>query len=299
MAEMRLGLLTSGGDAPGMNAVVHAFAVEAGARGDAAIGVRGGFGGLVDGATVDLADEAFGAVIVGRGGTVLGTSRAPDLRSAEAVEAVKAGLRALALDGLAVAGGSGTRAGVERLRDATRLPIVFVPATIDGDVAGSEGSIGFDSAVEHGVRALDDLLASAVSLPGRAFLVEVLGADCGRIAEAMAAAAPVDAVLVPERPPELEAVAAAMSSALERRHAIALMTEGCGEAGEMARRLGALMGTRVRQTVLGHGQRGTSPTARDRTLGLEAGHLAAAALSERRGGDVRIVAGSARFEPIG
>ncbi len=296
---MLLGLLTSGGDAPGMNALVHGFREACLARSIEAFGIRGGFGGVTDRSFVDLADPAYDAGIVARGGTVIGTGRRPDLRTDPGVDAVVEGLGHLALDGLAVAGGSGTRAGVERIRLRTRVPIVFVPATIDADVPGSDSSIGFESAVDHGVRALDDLRSTASSLPGRAYLVEVLGANCGRIAEAIAAATPVDALIVPERPVDLAGVAEAMRAAMARQYAIAVMTEGCGEAGDVAHRLAELIGARVRPTVLGHGQRGTAPNARDRALGLSAGRLAAEALADGRGGEIRIGGGGARFVGVG
>ena len=293
---MRLGVLTSGGDAPGMNAVVHGFREACLVHGAEPIGIRGGFAGLVAGSAVDLSSDAFGPEIVGQGGTSLGTGRSPDLRLDEAVRAVSDGLRRAGIDGLAAAGGSGTRQGVERVRALGACPVVFIPATIDADIPGSDTSIGFDSAVDHGVRAIEDLRASAASLPGRAFLVEVLGADCGRIAEAIAAATPVDAVIVPERPFDVGGVADAMRAAMDRRYAIAVMTEGCGEAGDVARRLGERMRTRVRPTVLGHGQRGTTPTARDRALGQAAARLAVGALMEGRGGEIRIEGSAIRFE---
>lgn len=295
---MRLGVLTSGGDAPGMNAAVHGFRQACLASGAGPIGVPGGFAGVAAARAVDLSADRFGPEIVGRGGTVLSTSRSPDLRLDDALAAVAGGLDRLDLDGLAVAGGSGTRAGVERLRRATKCPLVFIPATIDADVPGSDTSIGFESAVDHGVRAIDDLRTSAASLPGRAFLVEVLGADCGRIAEAMAAATPVDAVIVPERPFDLDGVAAAMRAAMARSYAIAVMTEGCGEAGEVAHRLAELVGARVRPMVLGHGQRGTRPTARDRALGLAAGRLAAEALLAGEEGEIRISGRRITFDPL-
>ena len=195
------------------------------------------------------------------------------------------------MDGLVVAGGAGSRAGVDRLRPRSPVPIAFVPATIDNDVAGSDETIGFDSAVNHGVRELDSLRATADALRGRAFIVETLGANCGRLAEAIHAASPVAVVLTPEHPLDLEAAAAVLRAATQEGYGIALMTEGCGEAADVGRRLGEMIGSRVRPTVLGHGQRGAPPSARDRTLGLASGRLAVAALHDGRGVDVAIVGG--------
>jgi 6-phosphofructokinase 1 len=288
---MRISILTSGGDAPGMNAVVYGAFQEAVARASVLIGVRRGFRGLIDSEAAILGTADMPPEIVGQSGTLLGTSRDVDLRDPEQQECCLAAIGSLGVDGLVVAGGAGTRAGVDRLRSRSPVPIAFVPATIDNDVAGSEETIGFDSAVNHGVRELDFLRASADALRGRAFIVETLGASCGRLAEAIHAASPVAVVLIPERPLDLESAAAALRAATQERYGIALMTEGCGEAADVGRRLSVLMGGRVRATVLGHGQRGATPSARDRTLGLASGRLAVAALHDGRAVDVSIASG--------
>ncbi len=288
---MRVGVLTSGGDAPGMNAVVYGAYEAAVRRSIAIIGINLGFAGLVAGKYVDLGEIGLGLEVIARGGTLLGTSRSLDLRSDDAAERCVDALATLGLGGLIVIGGTGSSRGVERLRARTAIPIVFVPATIDNDVEGSDETIGFDSAVNYGVAAIDDLRVTAEALPHRAFLVEVLGADIGRLAEAIHEAAPVDAVMTPEHPLDLDAVASAMRDAMDRHYAIALMTEGCGEAGEMARRLGELMGARVRPSVLGHSQRGSRPSARDRHLGLMCGRAAIDMLATGAGGAVLVSKG--------
>jgi 6-phosphofructokinase 1 len=288
---MRIAILMSGGDAPGMNAVVFGAFQEAAARSSALIGVRRGFRGLLDGEAAVLGFDDLPSEIAGRSGTLLGTSRDVDLRDAEQQERCLAAIGTLGVDGLVVAGGAGSRAAVDLLRPRSPVPFAFIPATIDNDVADSEETIGFDSAVNYGVRELDALRASADALRGRSFIVEVLGGNCGRLAEAIHAASPVAVVLTPERSLDLETAAAALRAATQQRYGIALMTEGCGEAACVGRRLSELMGGRVRPTVLGHGQRGAAPSARDRTLGLASGRLAVAALHDGRGVDVTIVGG--------
>lgn len=292
-------VLTSGGDAPGMNAVIYGVQDEAASNHARIVAIPEGFKGLASGDRIELAERALSPVILSQAGTILGTSRDADLRQEQVVADCVAALLRLEIDGLVVIGGAGSLRGVERLRVASKIPIAFVPATIDNDVPGSEETIGFDSAVNYGVAAIDSLRVTAESLPHRAFLVEVLGADCGHLADAIAEATPVDALIVPEHPIALEEVALRMGQASNTRYAIALMTEGCGEAAEVARRLGDIMGARVRPTVLGHSQRAAHPTARDRRLGLACGRCAVASLLGGASGDVVVLRGAPTLRPVG
>ena len=250
----RFAVLTSGGDAPGMNAVIYGVRGTGGdreprgGRGDPRGFRRPGSG------SPDRVPSCGSRACRPPCSLELGrsSSRAGGRTSDASLSSRNASARLprLRIDGL-VGGGAGSLRGVERLRVTSDIPIAFVPATIDNDIEGSEETIGFDSAVNYGVAAVDSLRVTAESLLHRAFLVEVLGANCGRIADAIAAATPVDVLIVPERPLALEDVARQMREALTARYAIAVMTEGCGEAGTVARELGELMGARVRPEVLG------------------------------------------------
>jgi 6-phosphofructokinase 1 len=295
----RFAVLTSGGDAPGMNAVIYGVHDEATAKHAEIVGIPEGFKGLASGDRIELAEPVVSPAILSQAGTILRTSRQADLRLGHVVADCVASLSRLGIDGLVVIGGAGSLRGVERLRVSSKVPIAFVPATIDNDIEGSEETIGFDSAVDYGVAAVDSLRVTAESLLHRAFLVEVLGANCGRIAEAIAAATPIDVLIVPERPLAQEDIARRMREALNTRYAIAVMTEGCGEAGAVARDLGEIMGARVRPTVLGHSQRGARPTARDRRLGLACGRSAVSALLAGTSGDVVVRRGAPTLRPVG
>ena len=282
----RFAILTSGGDAPGMNAVLAGATEAASAARVSLMGIPVAFEGLAEGRATTLhASEVRAAA--GRSGTLLGTSRRVDLRRASQLDRCVAAIGGLRLDGLIVVGGSGSVQAVRRLRARVEVPIAFVPGTIDNDVAGTELSIGFDSAVNHGLAFIDHVRISAASLPGRAFMVEVLGGGTGNIARAIARATPVDAVLTPETAIDYPAVAGMVAQAMERGYALIVMSEGVGAAIHVAGRISKLIESRVRTSVLGHSQRGAAVSALDRTLGLEAGRLAVQGLLDRGDVDIR------------
>ncbi len=205
--DLRLGILTSGGDAPGMNAVVAGACEQAERRGGLAYGVRGGFGGLAmrEAEPITAADAREHAH---ESGTWLGTSRWKALATPDGLAECRRALGDLGLTALLVIGGNGSAMGARVL--AADIPVAFVPATIDRDIDGSESTIGMDSAIRYAVAVVDQLRITARSLPGRAFLVQTLGAPHGFLADAVAAAAGVDHVLVPEREIDLDAVASAL-----------------------------------------------------------------------------------------
>jgi 6-phosphofructokinase 1 len=269
-------VLTSGGDAPGMNAVVAGVAEAA----PGALGVRRGYEGLSEGRLAPLDPEEVRRWC-GTAGTFLGSSRYPALRDGLArCAAVLDGT-----DGLVVVGGDGSLRGARALAEAG-VRVAFVPATIDNDIEGTARTVGHDSAVAYGVAVIEQLRLTARAVPGRAFLLETLGGPTGHLARAVAAAAGVDAVLTPEEF-DLAAVAALLAA---REEAIAVLGEGAGNAVEVGARLAELLGRRVRPTILGHAQRAAPVTELDRTLGLAAGRLAAGALLAGRSGYVALLA---------
>jgi 6-phosphofructokinase 1 len=277
---MKLGMLTSGGDAPGMNAALAGAGARAEELGAAAVGIADGFAGLAARRVVPLeADER-------EPGTCLGTSRWPALLEPAGVRACREASRELGLDALVVIGGHGSALGARALAEA--LPVAFVPATIDRDVTGTEVTIGMDSAIAYGVDAVERLRVTGRSLKGRGFLLQTLGAPHGYLADAVAAAAGVEHVLVPERPFDLERIARALAGLAATGEAIAVMSEAVGDAVRTAEALAAAAGIRVHPTILGHAQRAAAPSAFDRALGRAAGRAAMDAAARGASVSVRL-----------
>jgi 6-phosphofructokinase 1 len=236
------------------------------------VGIEGGFAGLVEGRSRAL-DTRTLRESLHLSGTVLGTSRWAPMRTPAGVAAAVTAINRLELDRLIVVGGAGSLAATAALA-AAGIGVIGIPATIDGDAPYETATIGMDSAINHGVRAIDDLRATARSLPGRAFLVETLGGDTGHLARAVAGAACCPIVLTPEEPWDPADVAARMRAELVEGYTIAIVGEGVGFAADIARTLQGFFGDRIRPTTLGHGMRGAPPSAADRRLGLLAGRTA-------------------------
>src|SRR6266536_3402653 len=285
---MRIGVLMSGGDAPGMNAVLSGALDLVTDLGIDLVGIEAGFAGLCAERTRALG-RAEVAAAAGRAGTILGAGRFPELKTSSGVQRCLDAIGALALDGLIVVGGEGSMTGAAALAVAGTI-VVGVPATIDNDVPGTGLTIGHDSAVNYGVRAIDDLRMTATAMPGRAFVVQPLGGYSGNLARAVAAAIGVVDLIVPETPPDLDAVAARIRELTPGGHVIVVMCEGAGNAVALADDLGNRSGMRVHVTILGHSQRGATPTAIDRTLGRAAGSAAVDALAAGRSGLVTLSA---------
>jgi len=299
-------VLTGGGDCPGLNAAIRAFVRGAIAHRYEVVGIREGFRGLALSETRPLDRTSVGGILP-RGGTILGTSSFDPFREDNGVESVLATARALELDGVVAIGGEGTLRVASRLHKEHGFPVVGVPKTIDNDIAGTDETIGFDTAVHVCTEAIDRLHTTAES-HNRVMVVEVMGRDTGWIAAAAGIAGGADVILVPEVPMTIEDVA----DHVRKRHArgrdfsIVVVAEGyrlTRESGEqeapvvreldeygyerlggigktVADELASLVGFETRVTVLGHVQRGGTPTARDRflatRLGLKAVELAAA-----------------------
>jgi 6-phosphofructokinase 1 len=273
---MMIGILTSGGDAPGMNAIVAGACDEVERLGGRALGIHGGFAGLAGRrASPITARQAHDHVQ--EAGTWLGTSRWPQLREPEGRAACRDAIESLAITGLLVIGGDGSAKGARALADT--VPVAVVPATIDRDLEGTELTIGLDSAIAYATDTIDRLRVTGRSLPGRAFLLQTLGAPSGFLADAVAAAAGIDDVLVPERPFDLDDLGRRLRERSADGPAIAVMSEAVGDAVRVAEALAARSGLRVHPTILGHAQRAATPSALDRALGEAAGRAAVSALA--------------------
>jgi 6-phosphofructokinase 1 len=301
---VRLGVLTGGGDCPGLNAAIRAITRGAEARGHEVVGLRRGWQGVATSDTVPL-DRQVVAGILHRGGTILGTSSYDCFREQDGVASVLEGTGSLGLDGVVGIGGEGTLGIASRLNAEHSYPVVGVPKTIDNDIGGTDVTIGFDTAVHVCTAAIDRLHTTAES-HNRVMVVEVMGRNSGWIAAASGVAGGADVVLVPERPASIEDVTERVLARHERGRdfSIVVVAEGyplTRRSGEQEgrvlqgtddygyERLGGIgrvvadelarsTGFETRVTVLGHVQRGGTPTARDRflatRLGLKAVELA-------------------------
>ena len=297
-----VGILTGGGDCPGLNAVIRAVVRRADAAGWQTVGVREGWRGLVEPIFEDLGPAQVSGILP-RGGTIVGTSRTNPFKLEGAVERVLQNFRDRELDALVAIGGEDTLGVAAQLYAEHALPVIGVPKTIDNDLSGTDYTFGFDTAVFIATEAIDRLHTTAES-HNRVMVVEVMGRHTGWIAVMSGIAGGADVILVPEIPVDFEEVA----ESIRKRHArgknfsIVVVSEGCelpgltdaeerdqfghvilskrGVGDALAREIEQRTGYETRVTVLGHIQRGGSPTPRDRVLatrfGLKAADLAAA-----------------------
>jgi len=220
----RIAVLTSGGDAPGMNAAIRAVVRYGLDKGYEVLGVRQGYAGLIAGNFVTLGARDVGGIIQ-QGGTILGSARCPEFQAEEGRLKALRGLRQLNIEGLVVIGGNGSQTGAYALSQMD-YPVVGVASTIDNDLHGSEITIGVDTALNIALEAIDRLKITASSHQ-RAFLVEVMGRDCGYLALAAAIAGGAEAVVIPERDLDEEAVATEVRTAYERGKAHATTLRVC------------------------------------------------------------------------
>jgi 6-phosphofructokinase 1 len=287
----RIAVLTSGGDAPGMNAAIRAV-VRAGIyEGLQVVGVRRGFSGLIAGNFTNLEVRDVGG-IVQQAGTMLGSARCPEFRTEDGRINALRQLGAHGIEALVVIGGNGSQAGAHQLSEMG-LPVVGVASTIDNDLYGSEITIGVDTALNIALEAIDRLKVTASSHQ-RAFLVEVMGRDCGYLALAAAVAGGAEAVIIPEMELDPEALAAELRGAYQRGkpHALVVVAEGAKfNADRLIRHFAEhrqRLGFELRATILGHVQRGGTPGAADRLL---ATRLGAAAVQRLARGEQGVLVG--------
>lgn len=278
----RVAVLTSGGDAPGMNAAVRAVVRSGVLRGYAMFGVRHGFAGLLSGNFIALGARDVGGILH-QGGTMLGTSRCEPFRSEEGRREALIQLRKKDIAALIVIGGNGSQSGAHALSQLD-IPVFGIASTIDNDLAGTDITIGATTALDIALEAIDRLRVTARA-HGRAFLVEVMGRHCGYIAATAAIAGGAEAVVVPEVTHEPEDIAHQLRAARDRgkSHAIVVVAEG---AHDNAATLAAYfaehnerLGFELRVTRLGHVQRGGAPNCFDRMLATQLGVAAVEAVA--------------------
>ncbi len=282
---MRIGVLTSGGDAPGMNAAVRAVARTALALGWEVAGIEVGYRGLLEGRIRRMDSRAVGGILQ-RGGTVLGTARSTEFATPDGQERAVRRLAEAGIEGLVVIGGNGSLTGGMRLGERG-VAVVGLPATIDNDVWGTDTAIGVDTALNTALEAIDRIKDTAGS-HRRAHVVEVMGRDCGYLALMSAIAGGAEAVLVPEVEPRPEEIMSAFRMSWEqgKPHFIVVAAEGAVFTAEQFNDFvnGSAEAFESRLTVLGHVQRGGSPTAFDRILSSRLGTAAVRALADGESG---------------
>lgn len=273
-------MLVSGGDAPGINAAFYHYARAAARDGKAVYGARGGFAGLLNGEVSLLKPEAA-APWAGVGGSLLESSREPVLSSQDAEQRLKVRLDERGIKGLVLFGGDGSLRHIPPLLEAWGVPCIGIPTTIDNDVAGTELTLGFDSACNFAYHVIDGMRATAHALPGRIFTLETLGGDTGFLALAVADGAGADAVLLPEYDYDENWLAERLrEAAWSRGHALLVMSEGVKTKETVVANIPQWTGIRVRDTRLGHAQRGGAPSHRDRVLAAEMARVAYASLCD-------------------
>jgi ATP-dependent phosphofructokinase / diphosphate-dependent phosphofructokinase len=311
-----IGILTGGGDCPGLNAVIRAVVRSSDAAGWETVGVVEGWRGLVEGLYRDLGPQQVSGILP-RGGTIIGTSRTNPFKLDDGVERVRQNFGDRGLDALVAIGGEDTLGVAARLYREFDFPVVGVPKTIDNDLSGTDYTFGFDTAVTVATEAIDRLHTTAES-HNRVMVVEVMGRHAGWIAVMSGIAGGADVILIPEQPVDYDEVAHAIRSrhARGKNFSIVVISEGCelpgvedsGEVDQFGhvvlsqRGVGERLGSEIEQrtgfetrvTVLGHIQRGGTPTPRDRVLatryGLKAAELAQAGefgqMAALRGDDI-------------
>jgi 6-phosphofructokinase 1 len=292
----RIAVLTSGGDAPGMNAAIRATVRTGLARGWEVFGVRNGYAGLIDGTFVSLGAREVGGIIQ-RGGTMLGSSRCREFETGEGQRAALDQLQQRGIGGLVVIGGNGSQTGAHALF-RLGFPVVGVASTIDNDLSGTDVTIGVTTAIDVALEAIDRLKVTGDSHQ-RAFLVEVMGRKCGYLALMAGLAGGADAIVIPEQEADPESIAADLRAAYAngKAHAIVVVAEGARNNAEgMAHYFQEhheRLGFDLRVTKLGHVQRGGAPGSYDRLLGTL---LGAAATEQLAQGEQGVLVGRVKGE---
>lgn len=286
MSVKRIGVLTSGGDAPGMNACVRAVVRTALYRGIECYGIRRGWNGLIHGDIVKL-DEKSVAHIINRGGTILYTARSKEFMTEEGQRKAVSTCKFLGLDGIVAIGGDGTFRGAQAI-SKYGISVVGIPGTIDNDISCTNYCIGFDTAANTAIECIDKLRDTMQSHE-RCSVVEVMGRNAGYLAMYVGLATGATAVLVPEEPIDfdrdvIEKIRQARLNGFT--HYMIVVAEGAGSAAEIAGKIKEEIDLDPRVTVLGHIQRGGTPSARDRVNATKMGYCAVEILRQGKTGRI-------------
>lgn len=287
----RIAVMTTGGDAPGMNAAIRAVTRTAIAIGMEVIGVEQGYHGLLENKFVLMDLKSVGGII-NKGGTILQTVRSKAFKEAKNRSVAYAFLKDARVDGMVVIGGDGSRMGAWTITKETGIPTAFVPGSIDNDVYGTDYTIGFDTAVNTGLDAIDKIRDTAASHE-RIFIVEVMGREHGFLALEVGLTGGAEIIMIPEMKKELTfpKICSVLERGLRRgkNSSIIVMAEGAGDSGALAQKVEKATGMETRNSVLGYIQRGGTPTAFTRRLGLTFGFEAVMTLKKLKKGESRMV----------
>ncbi|GGA36901.1 6-phosphofructokinase [Psychrobacillus lasiicapitis] len=279
----RIGVLTSGGDAPGMNAAIRAVVRKAIYEGLEVVGIFHGYQGLIDG-NMELLNLGSVGDIIQRGGTKLYSARCPEFRTEEGQQKAIEQLKANGIEGLVIIGGDGSYRGSMTLTKKG-FPCVGIPGTIDNDIPGTDYTLGFDTALNTVIDCIDKIRDTATS-HDRTFIVEVMGRDAGDLALWAGLAGGAETIIIPEVNMNMEEVVERLKSGTSRgkKHSIIIVAEGVMSGSEFAAKLMEHANIETRVSVLGHIQRGGSPTGRDRVLASMFGAKAVEVLMAGNGG---------------
>ncbi|PLX89776.1 MAG: 6-phosphofructokinase [Desulfuromonas sp.] len=273
----RIAVLTSGGDCSGMNAAIRAVVRAGLVEGMEVVGVQKGFQGLIDRQYEIMSTRSVSNVLQ-RGGTFLQSARCKEMLTPEGQQLVVENLRGLGVEGLIVIGGDGSLKGADAI-SRRGLPVIGIPASIDNDIPFTDMALGVDTALNNIARAVDNVKDTASS-HDRAFLVETMGRNCGYLAVVSAIACGAEYSLIPEEPYNLNEICQELRRRYRegRSNSIIMVAEGAGSAQKIAEQIKDRIGFETRVIVLGHYQRGGSPTVFDRLLGVRFGQAAVEAL---------------------
>jgi len=271
MAIQTVGIATTGGDAPGMNAAVRAVVRTAVTKNLMVVGFERGYAGILADESRPLDARAVSGIIH-LGGTFLKTARAEEMRSRDGISRATNVLKRNRVDGLIVIGGDGSFRAAHELHEACGIPVVGIPATIDNDLAGTDATIGFDTAVNTALEAVDKIRDTATSHE-RVFVVEVMGRNRGFVALEVGIGAGAETILLPEIKFEIGALCRRLveSHHAGKKSAIIVMAEGAGDSALIAGDIKRMTGYEAKLTRLGHVQRGGHPTALSRLLACKMG----------------------------
>ena len=276
----RIGVLTSGGDAPGMNALIRSVVRSASANDISVLGIRRGYSGLINGDIIEMGARSVDGIIR-KGGTMLYTARCKEMLTEEGLQKAADTCSYLGIDGLICCGGDGTFRGAQAL-SRKGVPCIGVPGTIDNDIGCSDYTIGFDTACNTAIECIDKLRDTMQSHE-RCSVVEVMGRRAGHLALQVGCAVGATAICLPERQLDFdtEIVERMRIGRIKgRNHHIIIVAEGYGSAQEVADQIHEATGIDTRVTILGHIQRGGSPSAMDRVMATRMGYAAVRALME-------------------
>lgn len=275
----RIAILSSGGDAPGMNAAIRAVVRTALDKGISVMGVQRGYSGLINGEIFEMNSQNVSDIIQ-RGGTVLRTARCEEFKTEEGRKKAVNVINVFGISGLVVIGGDGSFRGAQQL-SKLGISTVGIPGTIDNDLAYTEYTLGFDTALNTVLDSINKLRDTSTSHE-RISIVEVMGRNCGDIALYAGIAGGAESVIVPEKGYELDGLCKTILEGKLRgkMHSLIILAEGVGGANELAKKIEEITGIEARATILGHTQRGGSPSAFDRILASRMGFKAVEVLME-------------------